>query len=197
MMQQRGGLAFVPLVVLAVGAGQAAGHVYLTQQQAIDRAFPSPQRVERRTLFLDPEQTRQAAELAGAPIESRIVPYYVGSRDGQVTGYAYFDTHLVRNLQETILILVSPEGGIARIEVVSFDEPDDYLPVDRWLQQFSGRLLDDELSLKRGIRSMTGATLSARAVTQAARRVLALHHLFVAPPPAHREPGHTPTGTAP
>jgi len=60
-------------------------------------------------------------------------------------------------------------------------EPEDYLPSGRWLQQFPGRRLED-LGARQGLRALTGATLSSRAVTQAARRVLALHRLFVAAP---------------
>jgi len=189
----------VALLVLAApwGARPAWARVYLTQEQALKDSFPPPQKVERRTLYLTAEQARRAADLAGVPVEGRVVAYYVGLREGRISGYAYFDTHLVRTLPETVMIVVSPEGQLRRIDIVSFDEPEDYLPSDRWLQQFGRRALDDELSLQRGIRSMTGATLSARAVTQAARRVLALHHLFVAPPPAHADQGRRPEEGAP
>ena len=170
-------------LLLALVAGEADARVYLTVPKALDAAFPPPAKVERRTLYLDERQAQRAAEAAGVPVEGRVLPYYVGSRDGRVAGYAYFDTHLVRTLPETILILVAPDGKVGRIDIVSFDEPEDYMPSSRWLQQFHGRRLED-LGARQGIRALTGATLSSRAVTQAVRRVLALHHLFVAPPPA-------------
>ena len=176
--------------VLALAAGSAEARVYLTVPQALDAAFPPPTKVERRTLYLDEAQAGRAAEAAGVPVETRVVPYYVGSRDGRVSGHAYFDTHLVRTLPETILVLVAPDGRLSRIDIVSFDEPEDYLPSGRWLQQFPGRRLDD-LGARQGLRALTGATLSSRAVTQAARRVLALHRLFVAAP---RESGSGATG---
>jgi len=169
--------------LLALAAGRADARVYLTVHQALDAVFPQPAKVDRRTLYLDEAQARRAAETAGAPVEGRVISYYTGSRDGRVTGYAYFDTHLVRTLPETILVFLSPDGGLARVEIVSFDEPEDYLPSTRWLQQFPGRRLED-LGTRQGIRALTGATLSSRALTQAARRVLALHRLFVAAPAA-------------
>lgn len=168
-------------------AGTADARVYETQEQAIDHAFPPPHTVQRRTLYLSEEQARRAAKTAGVPMEMRVMPYYVGLLSGRPTGFAYFDTHLVRTLPETILILLSAEGRIVRIDILSFDEPEDYLPTPRWIGQFPGRSLDDDLSLGRGIRSLSGATLSARAITDAARRILALHRLFVAPPSAPRE----------
>jgi len=177
----------VALLALMV-AGRAGARVYLTTQQALDVVFPPPTTVERRTLYLDEGQARRAAEAAAAPVEIRVVPYYVGLRDGRVAGYAYFDTHLVRTLPETILVLVGPAGVVARIEILSFDEPEDYLPGERWLRQFPGRTLAD-LGGREGIRALTGATLSSRAVTQAVRRVLALHRLYVAAPTASPSPG--------
>ncbi len=53
----------------------------------------------------------------------------------------------------------------------------DYLPRGAWYGQFAGRGLDDELELKRGIKGVTGATLTARATTAAARRLLATHRV--------------------
>ena len=180
MTARRAALLFCLLPSLATE--QSTARVYVTVQQAIDSAFPKPAKAERRTLYLDDGQARRVAEASGAPVEARVFPYYVGERAARVIGYAYFDTHLVRTLPETILVLVAPDGTLRRIEILSFDEPEDYLPSTRWLQQFPGRSLQD-LGVRQGIRTLTGATLSSRAVVQAARRILALHRLFVAPSP--------------
>jgi Na+-translocating ferredoxin:NAD+ oxidoreductase RnfG subunit len=56
-----------------------------------------------------------------------------------------------------------------------FTEPPEYQTSERWLAQFNGRALDPELALKRGIRALSGATLSSQAATDAVRRVLAIH----------------------
>jgi Na+-translocating ferredoxin:NAD+ oxidoreductase RnfG subunit len=93
-------------------------------------------------------------------------------------GYAYFDTHRVRTLPETVMVVVTSDGKIDRIEILSFDEPPEYLPKERWMDQFDGRRLDDDLSLKRKIRPLSGASLSARAITNASRKVLALHKVI-------------------
>jgi FMN-binding protein len=172
---------FVTGVLLLVPPG-ASARVFLSQQQALEHAFPSPRRVERRSLFLSEEQARRIGAVAAAPVDTRVIPYYVGLLGDRVDGYAYFDTHLVRTLPETILVLLSAEGRIVRIEILSFEEPEDYLPPDRWLAQFPGHGSGDDLSPRGDIRSLTGATISARAITEAARRVLATHRLLVATP---------------
>lgn len=176
----RWGIGILVAVGLGGGAGQVAARVFITQEQALSRAFPAPQAAERRTLFLDARQAEQVEALAGSPLGRSVVPYYVGLLEGRVTGYAYFDTHLVRTLPETIVVSLSADGRITAIEILSFDEPEDYLPRQRWLRQFDGHRLDDDLSLKGAIRGLTGATLSSRSVTAATRRILAIHQLFVA-----------------
>jgi len=149
--------------------------VLLTPEEALKLAFPGAA-IERRTAYLTPEQQKTAQKLSGDDeVPSALVTYYVGTKDGDLVGTAYFDTHTVRTMPETIMVVVDPAEAIARIEVLSFSEPEEYLPKPHWYEQFQGRPLDDELSMKRGIHAVTGATLTARATTDAARRVLALH----------------------
>jgi hypothetical protein len=152
--------------------------VFLTVDEALKLAFPGCE-VARRAAFLKPEQVQHARELSGAEVPSALVNYYVASRGGQPAGTAWFDTHRVRTLPETLMIVVDPQGRVGRIEVISFREPEDYLPRGAWYEQFRGKALDPGLQLKRDIRPVTGATLTARATTDAVRRVLALHQILI------------------
>jgi hypothetical protein len=176
-----------PLARLGLRLGRAGGdtappaaRVFLTVDEALKLAFPGC-RVERRTAFLTPEQLARARKLAGVEIPGALLAYYVATRDGRPAGTAYFDTHRVRTLPETVMVVVDPTSQVTRIEVLSFREPEDYLPRGAWYGQFTGRKLDPELDLKRGIHPVTGATLTARATTAAVRRVLALHQVLARP----------------
>ncbi len=169
------------VAVLAASALEAK--VFLTQEEALRLAFPGAS-VERRTVFLTEAQQRQAQKLSGDDqLPGALASFYLARKDGREIGTAYFDTHVVRTMPETILVVVDPSGALARIEVLSFSEPEEYLPRPRWYAQFSGKPLDAELSVKRGVRPVVGATLTARATTAAARRVLALHRVLHPAPP--------------
>ena len=169
---------FVVAAAALVAAAAADGKIFLTQEEALKLAFPGA-KIERRTAYLTAAQQKAAQKLSGDPEPpSALAPYAVGTKDGRLVGTAYFDTHIVRTMPETIMVVVDPAGAIARIEVLSFAEPEEYLPKAHWYEQFQGKPLDDELSMKRGIRPVTGATLTARATTDAARRVLALHKVL-------------------
>jgi hypothetical protein len=143
----------------------------MTQPQALASAFPNG--ATRQVHFLTPEQLEAARKASGLEFTDRMIVRYAGAN-----GFAYFDTHRVRTLPETVMIVVTPDGKIDRIEILSFDEPPEYLPKERWLDQFDGRRLDDDLSLKRKIRPLSGASLSARAIANASRKVLALHKVI-------------------
>ncbi|HEV8583074.1 MAG TPA: FMN-binding protein [Thermoanaerobaculia bacterium] len=160
-----------------MAAVSAAAKVFVTVDEALRLAFPGCE-IARRTAFLKPEQLSRARGLAGVEVPSALVNYYVATRAGQPAGTAYFDTHRVRTLPETLMIVVDPQGKVARIEVISFREPEEYLPRGVWYEQFRGRTLNPGLQLKRDIRPVTGATLTARATTDAVRRVLALHQVL-------------------
>jgi hypothetical protein len=163
--------ALVAACLLPAAPGRAA--VLVTQAEALREAFPggAPKREVR---FLDDSQAARVGKSAGAALDSRVVIRYVGTREGGPGWAAYFDRHEVRTLPETIMVLVGPDGRVARIDILSFEEPREYLPRARWLDQFTGRELSDDLAIERGIRAITGATLSSRAVNAAVRRVLAI-----------------------
>jgi hypothetical protein len=163
--------------VLLLCGTNAGAKLFLSQPQALELAFGAEAGVERKSHFLTASQMDRVRGLAGPGVrlEGALVTRYVGRREGRLLGTAYFDTHRVRTLQETLMILVGADGRVERVEVLTFGEPDDYLPRRAWYAQFQGRGLDRELAVSRAIHGVTGATLSARAATEAVRRTLAIH----------------------
>lgn len=163
-----------------VASGRAAGQTHLNQEEALALAFPKPAVVERHTAFLSDEQLAAARRMAGREVEidQRVVTYYVGRRDTAALGVAYFDAHRVRTLPEVMMVVVAPDGRVTRIEILRFAEPPEYRAPDGWLKQLEGQELGPDLSLRGRVVGITGATLTARAVVQATRRVLALHQVI-------------------
>lgn len=157
----------------------AAARVLMTQNAALALAFPKGARVERKTAYLSEAQVEEAQQHGRVKIESRVWSYYVGVSTRGVDGYAYFDTHVVRTMPETLMVVLDPSGAVRFVEVLSFLEPDDYLPNGRWLAQFRDKALKDELVVHRGIRNLSGASLTSQAAADAVRRVLALHAVVV------------------
>ena len=155
----------------------AAAKVFVTVDEALRLAFPGCD-VKRQVAYLSPRQMARVKALAEEEVASAVITSYRAVCGGQPAGTAYFDTHKVRTAPETLFVVVSPAGAVSRLEVIAFDEPEEYLPRAAWYRQFLGRGLDAELQIKRAIQPVTGATLSAHAATSAVRRVLALHRVI-------------------
>jgi hypothetical protein len=164
-------------VVLALGiAPVASGASLPTQAEALSLAFPGAL-TQRREVFLTPEQVAKVKSLAGTEPKSRFVVAYEAKKDGALVGVAFFDTHVVRTQPETAMVALSPKGTVLRIEVIDFHEPQDYRAPAAWIRQFDGKSLSPALSLKGEIHPLSGASLTATALTDAARRALALWQL--------------------
>ncbi len=157
-----------------VGAPTGEGKVFLTMDEALRLAFPKAQ-VRRTTAYLSSEQQKAIQKACGASFTDRVVYPYVAVRDGKVVGTAYFDTHRVRSLRQTLMVVVDEQGKIARVELLAFAEPRKYQPQPKWLRQFFGARLNSDLRLGGRIRPMSGATLTAKATLECSRRILALH----------------------
>jgi len=158
------------LAIIALFAFAASARVLETQQQALATLGPTT----RQTFFLTKEQLAAVKQESGIDIRDALVVRYVAT-NGMT---AYFDSHRVRTEPETVMIVVDANGAISRIDILSFDEPTDYFPKRRWLDQFLHRHLDKDLSLKGAIRPMSGASLTGTAIVNASRKTLAIHHLL-------------------
>ncbi len=169
-------------LAVAVLGGMLGGTSHaqpISRQEALEAAYPGAEfRTEQ--IFLNPEEQKQAALLAGVPVPSALVVRYVAIKDHEIVGRAYIDTHIVRTKKETLLVSLDPTGRVKRIDILAFLEPPEYSPSEAWRRQFSGRALDEQTALHRAIRTIAGATLTARAVTEATRRVLALDRVLAA-----------------
>ena len=166
-------------MALAGGVGVARAAVLISIDEALAAAFPKAI-CERETIFLTEAQLDEVEDSAGHRPASAMVTRFRAASGGSTIGWAYVDSHRVRTLPETLMVIIDPAGSVTRVEVVAFREPLDYLPPRSWYAQFDGQDLGEDLELKRSIRPITGATLTARATTDAVRRVLAVHESITA-----------------
>ena len=165
-------LALASLVVLGVDA-----KTYETRAHALERVFGADAQIERKTIFLTEAQIDAVQAVSSARVEHARVTLHVAHRDGKLLGRAYLDTHLVRSLYETLLIVVGTDGRTRNVDILAFHEPEDYLPPRRWLRTLEKRELSPRLRPGDEVDAISGATLSARAAAQAVRRVLALDRI--------------------
>jgi hypothetical protein len=171
-------------LVLAIGllialAGPATATVHYSRDEALKLAFPDAERVAPKDFFLTAAQRAAIEAQAKSQLDSDLLTIYVGYRGDAPSGYAVFDTHVVRTLPETFLIVLSPNGAVTATHLLAFYEPPEYAPPERWLAQFHDATLSDDLRVGRGIVGITGSTLTSEAVTGGVRRALAIYAVLL------------------
>ena len=163
-----------------VSAGSPLAKVYYAKDEALRAAFPQADAIDKQTFVLTDDQKKQVEALARTRLDSKLVTIYSGKRGQGLVGYAMIDAHTVRTLPEAIMVVLSPEGRVTSTLVLAFYEPLEYLPPERWLRQFDGQTLAPDLRVGGRIDGIAGATLTARGVTEAVRKMLALYQVLIA-----------------
>ena len=163
--------------VSAAAAPAAGAQSTITREEALAAVYPGAS-VRAEQVFLTAEQQRRAAAAGGVTIPSALVARYTATANGRVVGRAYVDTHVVRTKKESLLISLDANGRVKRVDVTAFLEPPEYQAPEAWSKQYNGRALDDDLRMHRAIRPIAGATLTAKAATDAVRRVLAIDQVL-------------------
>ncbi|NNE44898.1 MAG: FMN-binding protein, partial [Gemmatimonadetes bacterium] len=101
----------------------ARAEVFHSRESALELAFPGADRIEPRDLLLTGTDARKVCALSGVKPSSRMVTVYAGYKNGVLTGYAFLDTHPVRTLPETLMLVLTPQGEIRGTHLLAFHEP--------------------------------------------------------------------------
>lgn len=158
--------------ILAAAVLAFGGLARAAPPDALRACFPDAERFDATDVILSDEMARKLDELARARIPERMVTFYAARRGEAVLGYAVIQSHVVRTKRETLLLGFEPDGRLRRIAVLSFLEPPEYKPSERWLAQFSGKGSTDRLAVGDDLAPISGSTLSARGVAEQSRWLL-------------------------
>ncbi|MBL8020450.1 MAG: FMN-binding protein [Leptospirales bacterium] len=145
-----------------------------TAERIMQAQFPGSL-IQKQTLYLSKESAQKLSAELGETVP-RLQTYYLARGKAGNAGFGTFDTHVVRTKQETLFIVMDNRGTIKYVEVAAFLEPRDYLAPERWLRLFQGKGTGDQLDQP----TITGATLTVKAVKNSIRRTLALQKLHSA-----------------
>jgi len=154
-------------------------YVYLFAQVLGDpvaltqRTF-SAKSVQIQNIILSDAQVTELSKVSMQKIDSKLYRLYLAQNGDKTVGYGVLMNKKVRTKTAISLYLVGVDGKIKSIEIVAFNEPIEYLPTATWLNVFDQKSSANTLKLNQDIPTTTGATLSARAITDGARLALSL-----------------------
>ncbi|CAA6801994.1 MAG: Unknown protein [uncultured Sulfurovum sp.] len=137
-------------------------------------AFGKSATVLQKNILLTNSEKTRLQKMAKAKIDSSKMRFYVAKEGQNVKGYGVLLTQRIRTKKATILYVIAKDESIQSIEILSFKEPSEYKPNSTWLEVFHGKVNDKNLFVNKDIPMISGATMSARALSDAARIALAI-----------------------
>ena len=162
------------LVLILLVPDLSSAKALMSKSEALKLAFPEADQVETVHLFLSSAEMERVKKLSGILPDSPIFTFYVGKKAEQTTGYAAIEAGVVRTLPETVMVVLNADGTVRFTEILAFFEPPEYMPAKRWLDQFRNITLSPELRVGGEIHGISGATLSAEAITRQVRKIAAV-----------------------
>jgi len=172
-------VAGVLLAALAAVGGET--EVYLSLEEAPRVVFPEADSIERKDVPATDELRERMQELIGREKPSLWEPFYItytAHRKGELLGYAVICEEIGKHRQITFIVAVSPAGRVRDVAVLIYRESrGSEVKYPGFTRQFRGKSLAEPIAHRRDIRNITGATLSARALSRGVRKALALLQL--------------------
>lgn len=171
--------------LVALGGAALVAHVTLearvftSVEKVIGESFPGAS-VETVRFHLTRSEQTEMQKRTGSKDEGRLYTLYLARKNDRIAGLGLFDTRIVRTKDQTLFVALAADGKVARIEIVSFFEPEEYLAPARWLRLWNGR--DDRRPNLPGkdLPGISGATMSAAAVSRSVRKTMYLFELYSA-----------------
>lgn len=179
-------LALVPALALLAGPAQLSaetaqstpGQPHPTaaaESAAVRELFPAAERTADVILHLTGEEIR-AARLRNEKVAAReSLTVTVPWANGNPLGYLVVDDVKGKDMPITYMVAVDTALRVLDIRILAYRESHGgEVRNVAWRRQFIGRSPDEPLRHGREIRNITGATISARAITGGVRDVLTL-----------------------
>ena len=150
--------------------------VYLTKKQAFEIAFPGADKVDREKKWLTDEQKKAIGDLCLQKFEPNRVTFYVGKRGGVPMGYAIIDHEIGKSFPITFMVVLNVDGSVRDVEIMVYREPRGWeVRYPSFMDQFTGKNADTDYRI---INSITGATLSVRAMVKGVSRATAAYKVL-------------------
>ena len=166
------------LALLSVVA-PAAAEVYLTKEQALILVLGADTEQSYEPKPLDPELTARIEERGLLGERKEQAHFFVARRNGAISGYALIDSEVGKHLPITYIVGFTPTGQVTRVEMMVFREVRGWEARERrFMAQFEGKGSSDRLQIGAGLKNVTGATLSSRAIAKGVQRALLLWQHF-------------------
>ena len=140
--------------------------------------LPDAESWEKQEVRLSQAQLEQAQRLvvpAKPSIWEPMFTTFIGRKAGKVVGYAIVCEEIGKHRPITFIVSAGPDGKVRDTAIMTYREPiGGEVRQEKFLDQFSGKSLQNPIMQHKDIRNISGATLSVQALSRGVRKALAV-----------------------
>ena len=147
--------------------------------EVIESSFSSVTKVEPKALILTQAQFKKVRSSAKTAMDTKVYRYYNILSKAKKLGTAVLITRKVRSKKATVLYAFDNKGTLRFSEIMAFGEPPEFIPSKIWMSQLQNQKPTAKLTIGKDIPTISGATLSARTISEGARVARALYEIVL------------------
>lgn len=169
-------------IALIFSAPSAQATEYLTQEKALELAFPGADAITPQTVLLTKEQREQIGRLTQQTAVTPKFDYHTGLVKGVTQGYAVLGDARSKSDPFTYLLVLNPDCSIRMVEILTYSGIRGHEVRQKgFLNQFKGKTAQDKIQLRSDIKNMAGATISCQSLTDSIRQRMAYASVLLPP----------------
>ena len=150
--------------------------VYLTKKQAFEIAFPGADEIKKERLWPTKEEIRAIEEIYMYKIYETRFTFYTGIKNGKSMGSMLIDNIIGKSFPITFMTVLNTDGTVRDVEIMVYREPQGWeVRYKSFRSQFYGK---DTSSNSNEILSISGATLSVRAIKSGVYKAMAAYKVL-------------------
>jgi len=148
-------------------------------ENVIKSSFSAVTKIDSKHLILTKVQYDKIRNKAKAAVRTKIYRYYNIQSGSKTIGYGVLITRKVRTKKATVLYTFDISGKLRFSEIMAFGEPPEFIPNKQWMSQFVNKTSSSKLTMGKDIPTISGATLSARTISDGARIARAIYEVVL------------------
>ena len=155
--------------------GPEAITVYLTQEQALKKAFPDADTLWQEVWTPTQQERRRIERRLGWRLGEIDFTIFQGQKNNRHQGYAIITNQIGLYKPITFIVHVKKDGRVGGVWIMIYRESrGGQIKRQRFLTQYKNKKTDSHIRLNRDIVGISGATLSVRALNAGVKKVLTI-----------------------
>jgi hypothetical protein len=164
------------IYILFIFALPLSAKILISPVDAMKYAYGQESEISKKNILLSSQQAARITEEAKVKLDTKIFRIFKAIKADKVLGFGILVNNKVRSKNAVVIYFITPQSILKGIEIIAFNEPDEYIPSKEWSSQFQNIETTKMLRTSKEIPTITGATLSARSITDSSRVAFALYN---------------------